>query len=74
MTKLFQLRCEKLDNAISNYLSNKMRDELDALPRGDLKARWERKKKVIDAEEAREDMLAILATGDLFKKNNIKVG
>jgi hypothetical protein len=70
--KLLQLRQDEMDAIINNYLSYKQEQSLDALPAGQLRARWEIRKKYREKEEHETDIKGFLRTVQFLK--DIKEG
>ena len=66
------LRQDELDAIINNYLSYKQEQALDALPAGQLRARWEIRKKYMEKEEHETDIKGFLRTAQFLK--DIKEG
>ena len=71
--KLLDIRFTDLNAIIGQYIAHKQRDALDALPKGPLKARWDRYKKELEEKEKVEDISMILKVKDFFaSKKNVK--
>jgi hypothetical protein len=65
--KLLYLRRDELDDIINHYLSYKQEQALDALGAGQLRARWEIRKKYREKEEHETDIKGFLRTVQFLK-------
>jgi hypothetical protein len=65
--KLLLLRREELDTVVNSYLTHKQEQALDVLPAGQLRARWEIRKRHIEKEEHETDIKGFLRTVQFLK-------